>query len=131
MDYKAILDSIQENQNEIKHSGIRGMRWGIRKSRPTSVNQNKFHKKMYKLNKKRDKADFKLMRRFEKDNDFKSQAEKTGYYKISKTSPNRTYEFYKIVATNKGNLAGRYYKMDSKMNAKYLKRKHNIIRGIK
>lgn len=34
-------------------------------------------------------------------------------------------------ATNKGNLAGRYYKMDSNMNAKYLKRKHNIIRGIK
>jgi len=50
---------------------------------------------------------------------------------FSKTSPDRTYEFYKIVATNKGNLAGRYYKMDTKMNAKYLKRKHNIIRGIK
>lgn len=131
MDYKAILDSVQENQNEIKHSGIRGMKWGIRKSRPVSANQNKFHKKMYKLNKKRDKADFKLMRRFEKDNDFKSQAEKNGYYKISKTSPNRTYEFYKIIASNQGNLAGRYYKMDSKMNAKYLKRKHNIIRGIK
>ena len=131
MDYKTILDSIQENQNEIKHSGIRGMKWGIRKSRPVSANQNKFHKKMYKLNKKRDKADFKLMRRFEKDNDFKSQAEKTGYYKISKTSPNRTYEFYKIIAGNQGNLAGRYYKMDSKTNAKYLKRKHNFIRGIK
>lgn len=131
MDYKAILDSIQENQNEIEHSGIRGMKWGVRKSRPVSANQNKFHKKMYKLNKKRDKADFKLMRRFEKDNDFKSQAEKSGYYNISKTSPNRTYEFYKIIASNKGNLAGRYYKMDSKMNAKYLKRKHNIIRGIK
>lgn len=131
MDYKAILDSVQENQNELQHRGVLGMRWGVRKSRPVSANQNKFHKKMYKLNKKRDKADFKLMRRFEKDNDFKSQAEKTGYYKISKTSPNRTYEFYKIIAANKGNLAGRYYKMDSKMNAKYLKRKHNIIRGIK
>ena len=125
MDYKAIID------NELQHRGVLGMRWGIRKSKPVSANQNKFHKKMYKLNKKRDKADFKLMRRFEKDNDFKSQAEKTGYYNISKTSPDRTYEFYKIVATNKGNLAGRYYKMDAKMNAKYLKRKHNIIRGIK
>ena len=125
MDYKAIID------NELQHRGVLGMRWGVRKSRPVSANQNKFHKKMYKLNKKRDKADFKLMRRFEKDKDFKSQAEKSGYYNISKTSPVRTYEFYKIVATNKGNLAGRYYKMDSKMNAKYLKRKHNIIRGIK
>lgn len=131
MDYKTILISIQENQNEIKHSGIRGMKWGIRKSRPASANQNKFMKKMSRLDNKRDKANFKLMRRFEKDNDFKSQAEKNGYYKISKTSPNRTYEFYKIIAANQGNLAGRYYKMDSKMNAKYLKRKHNIIRGIK
>ena len=86
---------------------------------------------MSKLDKKRDKADFKLMRRFEKDNDFKSQADKSGYYEIPKTSLDRSYEFYRIIASNKGNLAGRYYKMDSKMNAKYLKRKHNIIRGIK
>lgn len=107
------------------------MRWGIRKSKTLSPQQKQFSKNMSNLSKKRDKADYKLMRRFEKDKDFKSQAEKSGYYKISKTSPDRTYEFYKIVATNKGNLAGRYYKMDSKMNAKYLKRKHNIIRGIK
>ena len=72
MDYKAIID------NELQHRGVLGMRWGVRKSRPVSANQNKFHKKMYKLNKKRDKADFKLMRRFEKDNDLKSQDEKTG-----------------------------------------------------
>lgn len=132
-DYQAALSTVskKKNQNELSHSGIRGMRWGVRKSKTVSPQQKQFSKKMNKLSKKRDKADFKLMRRFEKDKDFKSQAEKSGYYKISKTSPDRTYEFYKIVATNKGNLAGRYYKMDSKINAKYLKRKHNIIRGIK
>ncbi len=131
MEYKVILDSIQENQNELHHHGVLGMKWGRRKSRQVSPHQQQFYKRMNKLSKKRDKADYKLMRRLEKDKDFKSQAEKSGYYNISKTSPDRTYEFYKIVATNKGNLAGRYYKMDSKMNAKYLKRKHNIIRGIK
>lgn len=107
------------------------MKWGFRKKSSVSRQQKQFSKKMNKLSKKRERADYKLMRRFEKDKDFKSQAEKSGYYNISKTSPDRTYEFYKIVATNKGNLAGRYYKMDTKMNAKYLKRKHNIIRGIK
>ena len=131
MEYKTLLDSVRENQNELYHSGVLGMKWGFRKSRQLSPQQKKFYKKMSKLDTKRDKADFKLMRRFEKDNDFKSQAEKNGYYDISKTSPNRTYEFYKIIASNQGNLAGRYYKMDSKMNAKYLKRKHNLIRGIK
>lgn len=107
------------------------MKWGFRKKSSVSPQQKQFSKKMNKLYKKRERADYKLMRRFEKDKDFKSQAEKSGYYNISKTSPDRTYEFYKIVATNKGNLAGRYYKIDTKMNAKYLKRKHNIIRGIK
>jgi hypothetical protein len=131
MDYKAILNSVQENQNELHHHGIMGMKWGFRKRRQVSPQQQQFYKRMSKLDKKRDKADFKLMRKFEKDNDFKSQADKSGYYKIPKTSLDRSYEFYRIIASNKGNLAGRYYKMDSKMNAKYLKRKHNIIRGIK
>ena len=132
-DYQAAIStaSKKKNQNEIIHSGVRGMKWGFRKKSSVSPQQKQFSKKMNRLYNKRDKADFKLMRRFEKDKDFKSQAEKSGYYNLSKTSPDRTYEFYKIVATNKGNLAGRYYKMDSKMNAKYLKRKHNIIRGIK
>lgn len=130
-DYQAALVSVQGNQNELQHYGVLGMKWGFRRKSSVSPQQKQFSKKMNKLSKKRERADYKLMRRFEKDKDFKTQAEKSGYYNISKTSPDKTYEFYKIVAANKGNLAGRYYKMDTKMNAKYLKRKHNIIRGIK
>lgn len=52
-------------------------------------------------------------------------------YNVSKKNQNELNHSGVRGATNKGNLAGRYYKMDSKMNAKYLKRKHNIIRGIK
>nr|DAO57006.1 MAG TPA: MAEBL protein [Caudoviricetes sp.] len=132
-DYQAAISTVskKKNQNELSHSGVLGMKWGFRKKSSVSPQQKQFSKKMNKLSKKRERADYKIMRRFEKDKDFRSQAEKSGYYNISKTSPDRTYEFYKIVATNKGNLAGRYYKMDTKMNAKYLKRKHNIIRGIK
>lgn len=132
-DYQAAISTVskKKNQNELKHHGVIGMKWGFRRKSSVSPQQKQFSKKMNKLSKKRERADYKLMRRFEKDKDFKYQAEKSGYYNISKTSPDRTYEFYKIVATNKGNLAGRYYKMDTKMNAKYLKRKHNIIRGIK
>lgn len=52
-------------------------------------------------------------------------------YNVSKKNQNELNHSGVRGANNKGNLAGRYYKMDSKMNAKYLKRKHNIIRGIK
>ena len=33
MDYKAVLHSIQENQNELHHHGIPGMKWGRRKNK--------------------------------------------------------------------------------------------------
>lgn len=45
-DYQAVLISVQENQNELHHYGVQGMKWGRRKAKVVSYGRN-YARNMY------------------------------------------------------------------------------------
>lgn len=118
-DYQAALVSVQGNQNELQHHGIRGMKWGKRKNRYALRTSDPIKRK-YLLTSEKEAKKYK---------------KKTGtdYYKLPKDSHDQIIAFDKIAGNVKNGKStlGAKYDHESFVNYdKQINRRRNAINSI-